>query len=151
MTQLDGSGKTAQFDQRPGYLARELSRLLAAPPTNYSTATPKVFPEVPGVYAIFDRDGAVVRAGKTDSSLQQRLYRNHLMGSQDGNLPMQLVNSGVCGTQGEAKNWIRKNCTVRWLEIENFRERGLLEHFILAVLEPKFCDKNKQDESRGCD
>ncbi len=40
----------------------------------------------------------------------------------------------------EAKEWIRKNCMVRWLEIDEERERVWLEHFLLAMCQPLFCD-----------
>jgi hypothetical protein len=137
--------KTVQLNDRISFLVNELSRLLDAVAIRYEQATPRVFPETPGIYLISDHELTVIRAGKTNATLRQRLYQNHLMGSQDGNLPVQLINSGICGTQAGAKEWIRKNCSVRWLEVENARERGFLEHFMLAVLEPRFCDKNKQD------
>ena len=126
-------------------LVNQLSLLLSADSVSYSDVTPRIFPEAPGIYVICDRAGFVLRAGKTSATLRQRLYQNHLMGSQDGNLPAQLVGSGTCTSLSDAKEWIRKNCFVRWLDVGDARERGFLEHFMLAVLEPKFCDKNKQD------
>ena len=66
------------------------------------------------------------------------------MGNQDGNLRAQLVSSGECSDMEHAKNWIRENCSVRYLEIDDSSTRANLEHFMLAVLEPKFCDNNKE-------
>ncbi len=137
------SEKTVQ--DRVDALAKELVRLLDVPHVAFRDAKPAAFPEAPGVYVIYDQQGAVLRAGKTSATLRQRLYTNHLMGSQNGNLAAQLTASGVCGSRDAAKDWIRKNCFVQWLEIWDDRNRGFLEHFMLAVLEPRFCDKNKQD------
>jgi hypothetical protein len=86
MALFSDEGKTKR-DERIRHLAEQLSRLLIANPTEYAAVTPKAFPLRPGIYVISDKSGEVIRAGKTSIALQQRLYANHLMGSQSGNLP----------------------------------------------------------------
>jgi len=66
------------------------------------------------------------------------------MGNQDGNLRAQLVANGDCSDLESAKSWIRKNCEVRYLEVDDSSTRASFEHFMLAVLQPKFCDNNKE-------
>ncbi len=123
-----------------------VERLLSQTPIPYSKATPSSFPEARGVYAITTLQDEVIRAGKTgqgNATLRDRLYRNHLMGNQSGNLRAQLVASGRCTDLESAKDWIRKNCLVRYLEIDDRALRANAEHFILAVLQPEFSDDNK--------
>jgi hypothetical protein len=124
-----------------------VEQLLDQTPIPYRTATPSSFPETKGVYVIVSSQGEVIRAGKTgekNATFRQRLYQNHLMGDQAGNLRKQLVESGQCSSLETAKDWIRENCKVRYLEIADSSTRANLEHFMLAVLQPKFCDNNKE-------
>src|SRR5216683_300920 len=94
------------IDANIAVLRSTLEELLGQAPVSYSGATPASFPEKKGIYIITSSDGAVLRAGKTGSgkaTLRQRLYQNHLMGSQSGNLPAQLVGSRKCIDLAEAK------------------------------------------------
>jgi hypothetical protein len=102
-------------------------------------------PELPGVYRIFrpDRPSDTIRAGRTDSTLRQRVYQNHLMGDQAGNLAPQLVRCGDCVDLRAAKQFIRENLVVQVLAVPDQRERAWLEHFILAVLRPRFSDRSQ--------
>jgi hypothetical protein len=122
-------------------LIAKLDPLLKQEKRSYAEATPALFPNEPGVYVITS-GWDVMRAGKT-TSLRQRLYSNHLMGDQPGNLRAQLVRSGMCSDLVSAKAWIRANCTVQFLVIEDEAERSQIEHFMLSVVQPKFCDNNK--------
>jgi len=130
-------------------LVKTVVHLLDQAPILYSSATPSSFPEAKGVYVITSAQGEVLRAGKTgdkNATLRQRLYRNHLMGDQPGNLRAQLVASGICSDLEGAKNWIRKNCSARFLEIPADSVRANFEHFMLAVLQPRFCDNNRDSK-----
>jgi hypothetical protein len=127
-------------------LTQVVDKLLEQEPVLYRNAKPSSFPDVGGVYVISSSAGEFVRAGKTGqgyATLRDRLYRNHLMGNQGGNLRAQLVGSGQCRDMDDAKSWVRENCSVRFLEIIDSTERANIEHFILAVLKPRFCDDNK--------
>ncbi len=136
------------IDRNISALRSTLEALLGQVPVSYSGATPASFPEKKGIYIITSNDGVILRAGKTGTgkaTLRQRLYQNHLMGSQGGNLPAQLVGSGECTDFSQAKTWIRRVCSVRFLPIEDDAIRARVEHFMLAVVQPKFCDNNKWD------
>jgi len=119
-----------------------ISRLLMAPDVSFGGLTPKQIPDEPGLYLIFEKvagDGKFLRAGRTDDGgLRQRLYKNHLMGNQRGNLPAQLVRDGRCRTISEAKSWIRDHCVSRFIIERDAQKRVWAEHFILAVLRPEF-------------
>lgn len=101
-------------------------------------------PEEHGVYRIFE-DGAdwtsSLRIGRTDTGgLKQRIYQNHFMGNQDGNIKAQLVKSGKFNNQEEAKNYLREKCKVQFIVIEDENERKWAEHFIISILQPQLSD-----------
>jgi hypothetical protein len=119
-------------------LEPRLEELLACSPLEIERRN---FPDAPGVYRIFEcsERGVTVRAGRS-ISLQQRLYANHLMGDQPGNLPAQLVRGGECADRDAAKRHIRQNLVVQILPVADADQRKWLEHFMLAVLQPRYCD-----------
>ncbi|MGH9469709.1 MAG: hypothetical protein ACRD1N_05125 [Terriglobia bacterium] len=123
-----------------------LGRLLDAPKLHFDITLRSRLPETHGIYAISLMDappGAYLRAGRTNSAaggLRQRVYQNHLMGDQKDNLRAQLAKDGQCPDLDHAKIWIREHCCVQVLVIENDDERQWAEHFILAVLRPKYGD-----------
>jgi len=123
----------------------QLEQLLASPIIRFDESCRRSLPEQPGVYRIFHRDrpNATIRTGRTDAELRQRVYQNHLMGNQAGNLPAQLVSGGDCVDLNAAKQFMRQSLAVQVLPIADAQERASLEHFILAVLQPRYSDKSQ--------
>ena len=102
-------------------------------------------PEEPGVYAIREKaaePGVFLRAGRAEGSggLRQRIYMNHLMGDQTGNLRAQLVRAGRVSDMQAAKLWIRNRCTVQVAVIADAPARRWAEYIALSLLQPEFCD-----------
>ena len=120
-----------------------IGEVMKATEYSFKDLTPSTPPSAPGIYVITIQNGETLRAGKT-KTLSQRIYQNHLMGNQSGNLRSQLVNAGVCVDLEEAKDWIRQHCAVRWIEKDVLDRIGVeinwAEHFMLAVLRPRFSD-----------
>jgi hypothetical protein len=123
-----------------------LEALLSAPKLRFDESIRSKLPERHGVYAISTLNaplGVFLRAGRTRTAgdgLRQRLYQNHLMGSQKGNLRWQLVRDGQCGALEETKPWIRANCQVQFIVVEDPAERTWAEYLVLSILRPKYCD-----------
>ncbi|GAH40668.1 unnamed protein product [marine sediment metagenome] len=123
---------------------REVVRaILSTPKYSFRDLTPSRLPDSPGLYVITAESGEVLRAGRTDKqSLSDRVYRNHLMGSQQANLRAQLVKNGDCADLEEAKQWVREHCVVQVLEQRVLETIGTemrwAEHFLLAVVRPRF-------------
>ena len=121
-------------------------QLLSSPVLVFDERSHRLLPEQQGIYAIYvksARPGDVLRAGKTRtaaSGLRQRIYQNHLMGKQTGNLRSQLVQEGVCKGMEDTKPWIRANCVVQYVVIEGDDMRKWAEYMMLALLQPKYCD-----------
>lgn len=126
-----------------GELQEQLFRLLRSTAIRFDNGVRNALPEAHGVYRIFDptEPNETIRAGHTESAaggLRQRLYQNHFMGDQSGNLRAQLVADGVCRDMAAAKQFIRQKLAVQLLVIENGDDRTSLERFILAVLKPRY-------------
>jgi hypothetical protein len=139
------ANKMDGFEQHIEEMKELLDRLLAATPYSFDESLRSNLPEEPGLYMIFTRnDGLeeVLRAGRTSGAggLRQRVYQNHLMGNQSGNLRAQLVGAKICKDLTEAKIWTRANCWVRFLVVKDGNALRWGEHFILSVLRPTFCD-----------
>lgn len=120
-----------------------IMQIQQAKPIPFSSMTPASIPDSPGLYVITVEKDEVLRAGRTDlQTLRDRVYRNHLMGNQQGNLRQQLVRANYCTDLESAKDWIRQHCTVRVVEANWLSENGLdqrwAEHFILAIFQPTF-------------
>jgi hypothetical protein len=126
-------------------LESRLAELLASPVIRFDEGCRSALPEIHGIYRIFDptKPHETVRAGRTKTAaggLRQRVYQNHLMGNQAGNLRAQLVADGVCADLEAAKRLIRDSLSVQFLVVEDEEERTWLEHFMLGVLRPRYCD-----------
>src|ERR1035438_755117 len=92
-------------------LTKEVARLLDQTPISYRNVKPSSFPETKGIYVTTLLEGEVLRAGKTgggNATLRQRLYSNHPMGNQAGNLRTQLVDSGQCADMEEARIGLKR-------------------------------------------
>ncbi len=123
-----------------------LDRLLRSPHLTFDSELRRSLPEDGGVYRIYDSEAdprETLRAGRTKTAaggLRQRVYGNHFMGNQPGNLRAQLVRYGRCGTVEAAKEFIRNQCRVQVLVIKDEEARKWTEHFILSVLRPAYSD-----------
>ena len=123
----------------------KLTRLLVSEPIKFDERCRSSLPEEHGVYRIFDplSPDQTVRAGRTKTAvggLRQRVYQNHLMGDQAGNLRSQLVDGRRCGNLEEAKGNIRDRLVVQICVIKDKRERAWFEHFMLGAFRPDHCD-----------
>ena len=126
-------------------LTAQLERLLAGSAIRFDEGCRRNLPEQPGIYRIFDIERAdqTLRAGRADVTLRQRVYQNHLMGDQAGNLRAQLVRAGECTDLNLAKDLMRHRLAVQVLPVADQRERAALEHFMLAILRPRFSDRSQ--------
>jgi len=124
-------------------LSGYLKNLLSAHHLEFNENLHQNLPEEQGIYVIsrIDQPSVAIRAGRTPSAkggLRQRVYGNHFMGNQSGNLRKQLINGGVCQTLEEAKEHIRQYMQVQVLVIADNEQRKRAEYFMLAVLNPKY-------------
>jgi hypothetical protein len=120
-----------------------VDQLLAAPKVPFNDEIRSKLPSEHGLYAIYQKDAAdgdVLRAGRTKTAgggLRQRIYQNHLMGNQKGNLRSQLVAAGTCADFEQTKVWIQQNALVQFVIVGDDRQRAWAEYFMLSILRPK--------------
>lgn len=100
-------------------------------------------PQQGGVYHIFEiKDNGLetVYIGQSNN-LQNRIYRNHLMGNrQVSTLKNKLIKSGIYQNEDAVKNYLRARCIIQFIIIEKETDRDSFEHFAIAILNPKFND-----------
>jgi hypothetical protein len=120
-----------------------LQNLLSAKSLNFDHNLRAALTNKPGIYRISENSAnwdSSIRIGRTKSGqkgLQQRVYQNHYMGDQSGNIKGQLVRAGRFNTQDEAKAYLSNSCKVQFIIVEDESERKWLEHFIISVLQPQ--------------
>lgn len=121
-------------------------KLTTSPLCPFDDKLRSALPSEHGLYIIYDCSGEApvsIRAGRTKSAtggLRQRIYSNHFMGDQKGNLRQQLVSDGVCSDLESAKTWLRDRCRVRFVTITDDADRRWSEHYMLSVVRPRYCD-----------
>lgn len=134
------------YDERVREGQQWLNELIAQTPLRFDSKLRSSLPELHGVYRIVDSHGSAsstLRVGRTKQAiggLRQRVYGNHYMGNQSGNLRAQLVRGGRCSSLEETKRYIQDNCEVQFVIIEPDDARKWAEYFLLSVLRPDFSD-----------
>lgn len=100
-------------------------------------------PSEGGVYRIFEKGAdwrSSVYVGKS-GNLQNRIYRSHLMGNQSVSpLKRKLIQDGRCTDEKAVKRYLRDNCMIQFVLINDEAERMWFEHFAIAVLKPLYDD-----------
>jgi hypothetical protein len=120
-----------------------LNKLINSKKFTFDKSIRSNLPEDAGIYAIsFNaaQPSEYLIAGRTKGTegLRQRIYQNHLMGNQIGNLRSKLVNGGLCPDMEHTKDWIRQNCVVQFVTIPDENLINWFEHYILSILRPKY-------------
>src|SRR3972149_354239 len=121
------------FEERIRAGERFVLQLLEGPVFPFDSTLRGRLPDEQGLYRIFELDGDPVktlRSGRTKRAargLRQRVYQNHFMGEEDGNIRRQLVRSGRWRETQAAKDFLRARCGVHVLMIADEEERKWAE------------------------
>lgn len=126
-------------------LNSKLYELLMAEKIEFKTLKPRNIIDDGGVYIITDSRNPANEIpfyiGRT-KNLRQRIYGNHLMGDlSNARLKKYLVNDPVFKEiidKHSAKQFIRKNCAVRWITEDDFKLRGYFEGYFTGILKPQY-------------
>ena len=134
------------LDTRTAEHEQLLRDLIGAKPLRFDDALPAVLPRAHGLYAISmigAPEGEYLHVGKTKkgrSGLLGRVWEQHYqIGGSAGDLIEKVKVRRLGGNAREAREYIRQNCQVRWVVVEDDALRGWTEHYILAVLKPIWC------------
>lgn len=126
------------------FLVHRYDELVSCRRIPYILLERRMIPEAPGVYLITARDGRyenIYYVGRT-KNLRHRVYDNHLMGSLNtARLKKYLVNDKNLRrvkNRYDAKEFIKANCYVRWIEEDDMRNRAAIESYITGLLSPRY-------------
>jgi hypothetical protein len=122
-------------------LTEALQQLVKHAPLRFSKMVPSLLPETAGVYLItkIEDDGEVPYYIGRTTNIRQRLYNNHLMGPlANARLKKYLIDNNICSTIKDAKEFIKNYCAARWLEERDYRVRGAIEGYCIAMLFPSY-------------
>lgn len=123
------------------YLSKALKQLTQGRSLHFKDIKPSILPEKSGVYLISvnkNNNEEPYYIGRT-KNIKQRLYYNHLMGrTTNAHLKRYLVSQKECKNPEEAKQFIRKYCSVRWFSEIDHRKRGAVEGYVTGIIFPKY-------------
>jgi hypothetical protein len=134
-----------QIESRCTELRAVLNTLVTSQALSFDSSLWSRLPERQGIYRIYLLDAPMrtLRAGRTKQAaggLRQRVYRNHYMGDQPGNIRQQLVDSGSAQDLKGAKVFLQQRCRIQVHVIDDEAERRWAEYFMLSILRPDHCD-----------
>ena len=117
-------------------------RLLCSQKHFFHELKPSDLPKEAGVYAIFDKDsGETLYVGRT-KNVQQRLYTNHLMGTEtNARLKKYLIEDTEMPdikTTDDAKEYIKEHCYFQYILVEEMRQRGQIEGLLSFLLNVRY-------------
>jgi hypothetical protein len=135
-----------------------LKELLAAPAFPFDDELPSRLPTQHGLYTIKGKTGSgpheFLHAGRSKTvpdGLRDRIWSQHFCGGGKGagsdlvdkvvkkqfqqlGIPQDSITNRK--TRPVAQSWMRENCQVQWLVLEDAESRCWAEHYVLAVLRP---------------
>jgi excinuclease UvrABC nuclease subunit len=120
-----------------------LQELLSSTQLSFDENLAKALPRRGGVYRIFEKSADwqnSIYAGESDN-LKRRIYNNHLMGHRSNStFRRKLIDSGQCADENAVKEYLKDLCLVQFIVVKDKAERAQFEHFMIAILKPKFND-----------
>jgi hypothetical protein len=116
----------------------ELAGLLDSPRKRFSSLAEKHVPETPGLYVIYREEPFEFFYAGTTTDLRFRIVKNHLAYHGDDNLVQYIMKDFGLASCSDARNFIRKECSVHWLELGDQQRLFYLEHLAIAALRPRF-------------
>ena len=124
----------------------KLNRLLSKTNHSFEELPPtSVLPKSLGVYVIFDKRSKVVIYAGRSKILRRRLLGDHRRGNIDGSQFRKALGRSIgTANEEEISEYIRKNCTYRFLKLDNFEAAVRFEHFITAIIGPVLNTKLRQ-------
>lgn len=102
-------------------------------------------PAVSGVYIITDNSkNQIIYVGRT-KNLRRRLMGDHKRGNIEGSQFRKALGKTLgAKSEEEISNYIRKNCSFKFIIIPSFQETIRFEHFATAILAPTLNVQLKQ-------
>ena len=136
--------------QRLRPLLDQIAQLLSAPRRPFKSLRERDVPESGGLYAIYtEAPLEIIYLGKANRRLKPsargqpdglcfRIMKNHLAYQGNDNFIHYLMEYLGFTARSEARAYVRANCSVQWLELDDPGHLTLLEHLAIATTQPRF-------------
>ena len=123
-----------------------LAELLVQPKHAFDGSLRQQIPQQKGLYVITTRDlqPICLHAGQSPRAkegLRSRVWSQHFTGGGQGaagDLVQKVIDRGKAINKAEAQSWIRSNCLVQWIVVEDDDLRCWTEHYMLSLLRPEW-------------
>jgi len=127
----------------------DLAGLLEGPRLRFSSLREKDVPENAGLYVIYKEEPFealyVGKARRRDEpsnwgqpdGLCFRIMKNHLAYQGNDNFIRHLMGETKLPSKADVRDYVRKNCSVHWLEVADERRLFILEHLAIAAVQPR--------------
>jgi hypothetical protein len=117
----------------------EIAALLDSPRLRFSALTEKDVPENSGLYVIYKEEPLeALYVGKAgERGLRFRVMKNHLAYQGDDNFIKYVRAELGLPSRSDARDYVRKNCSVHWIEIADQGRLIMIEHLAIAVVQPR--------------
>jgi len=141
---------TDALAQRIRPLLDQIAQLLSAPRRPFKSLRERDVPESGGLYAIYtEAPLEIIYLGKANRRLKPsawgqpdglrfRIMKNHLAYQGNDNFIRYLMENQGFTTRSEARTYVRANCSVQWIEVDDPGHLTLLEHLAIAATQPRF-------------
>lgn len=124
------------------------AKLKQAEPYSFESLKPSMLPDDKGgvyyIYRLVNGVEETLYVGRA-TNIRRRLYTNHLQGNlSTARLKKYLIEDSSIPTVTnlkEAKDYLKKHCRFRFIEISDSHERGLVEGGLTFLLDAKYIEK----------
>jgi hypothetical protein len=129
--------------------AVELAELLQMPRLRFLQLREREVPEAAGLYVIYLEQplevlyvGQAKRRTKASArsqpdGLRFRIMRNHLAYQGDDNFIKYVTSEYGLSSRADAREFVRKECSIHWREVEDLARLSQLERFAITALRPR--------------
>lgn len=118
-----------------------LKYLLSSPRFHLDSLSLDSLPKKDAVYRIAEKDAKwrTLYVGKANY-LRTRIRQNLMGNRRVSPIKRKLIESGKFRSEKRVKQYLENDCFVQYLLVLDKRFRDILEHFIIAILNPEFND-----------
>ena len=136
--------------QRLRPLFDQIAQLLSAPRRPFNSLREGDVPESGGLYAIYtEAPLEIIYLGKANRRLKAsvsgqpdglcfRIMKNHLAYQGNDNFIRYVMEHQGFAARSEARAYVRANCSVQWLEVDDPVYLTFLEHLAIAATQPRY-------------
>ena len=128
------------YQERIERLSDVLQRFLAIEQVKMVELRRKEIPDSPGIYAVYTPNSQKPLYIGSTNNLRRRIYTNHLKGNREASTLRRKLFKKLKDERSVTE--FLETCSIRFISLEGMSEKEIkaVEHFFIAILEPKMND-----------